>query len=640
MIPVVAVLTLSPLLALGRAEELSAAGGTRFTLNELADDGSYPIDAGVSAVPIDARSRIVLSFDAGQIGRSDNEGRWRALGAVLEEIKELVAQRASANTALTEALGAGDDQIKDARRLANAYNRKFMDFRGRVKTAVGAETFGLIDKAANKRALEKRGGFLAELAEWVSKELKALTPAADAVAERAPEVRVEIAAFLEPAGQERKPLHVENYDQLPEGLLKPVPRTGLQMTSEEQAKLNQDLEYARQAAQSIQEVRQQKDAVIRELMGFRGQLRGRLEQTLAAADEAARRLRERVDRVSGAAGGDQQRAALIAAAPGLATASSSLDAIAASIKGLKEELAGLERLRSYDFAAGIGPALDVFSSSRTLGLLGSLQTDLQALQGQIGPALDQIAIGVKGLPTEQQEAVAREAASLKADITKDALDSIAQLTAMLPVTAQLVTTWGKMFTDAQDQAQASKTLEQNQVPVIQRGLNELLPGTVDLRRSGVKNGDYLTLKVRVRDESGLRLLEEKTHVFQVGSKGWYRDYTGQLLFASPTSGPGRNQFQANVGVLVTWKHGFRKPQGWRKLINGLNPGLGIHATSLHQGTSTVEVGSGLALSLWDDLLTGGFGWNLGVSKDRSYFFVGIGILDLLHKMNRDIQPRK
>ncbi|MFH1737529.1 MAG: hypothetical protein ABIH23_00880, partial [bacterium] len=88
-----------------------------------------------------------------------------------------------------------------------------------------------------------------------------------------------------------------------------------------------------------------------------------------------------------------------------------------------------------------------------------------------------------------------------------------------------------------------------------------------------------------------------------------------------------------------WKYGFRKPRGTAKFLSWLEPGIGIHATSLHQGGSTVEVGTGLGVSLWGDLVTGGYGWNLGVQSDRQYYFVGIGILDLLHKMNKTTLSR-
>lgn len=623
-----------------RAEALKSAGGTKIAITEIADDGSHEVKPGVAVAPIDARSRIVLAFDSAALsGKSENESRWKSLQAVLEEIKELGAQRTAAIAALTAAKGSDDAAIKEAQRLAFTYSTKFLDFKGRVRKIIGEDVFKPIDLAATRRAREGRG-LLQELADWASNELASLTPTSGAIAEKSPKVLVEIVAFLEPAGQDRKPIHVDNYDQLPEGILKPLPRTGLQISSEEQAKLNQDLEYAKQAAQSIDEIRQQKDALIRELMNFRGDLRGRLQQTLNTAEQQAQQLRDRVETVGLGVDGADQTAAILVAVPALASTAKSLDNISVSIKGLKLQLESLDRLRSYDFNNGIGPAMESFSSTQAIVSLGSLQNEFQALPGQIAAAANQAATSVKGLTAEQEAVVAKEISSLKADLTSNALGTFGQVTAMVPATTAMLNAWEKMFKAAREQAGASNTLGQNIVPVIQRDLNDLVPATVDLRRSGVKNGDYLSIKVRVRDADGSKLLEEKSYDFLIGSMGWHREYTGQLLFASATSGPTKNQFQANAGVIVTWKYGHRNPVGSAKFFDWLQPGLGVHATSLHQGSSTVEVGSGVALSLWDDLITGGYGWNLGVTANKPYFFVGIGILDLLHKMNKTALPKQ
>ncbi|MCX5784609.1 MAG: hypothetical protein NTX59_02875 [Elusimicrobia bacterium] len=620
-----------------QAEELAKAGGTKFSITELAEDGSYHIDLRRSNVSIDARSRIVLDFDSTQLGKSANQDRWDHLQAVLENIKELASQRTTAISALIAAQGSGDIKIKEAQKLAQDYNGKYLEFRASIKKILGEEIFKQIDQAANKRARDGRGGFLPELADWTSKELESLTPSSTDITEKASEVLVEVAAFLEPAGQDRKPIHVENYDQIPEGILSPLPRTGLQMTSEEQAKLNQDLEYARQASQSIQEIRREKDSLVHELLGFRGQLKDRIHQSLTAAEQQALRLQKHIEAIT--TDSADRKTELLAAVPALSATNASLAQVFSSIQELKDELSNLEKLRSYDICSGIGTTSTIFSSTHVITVLGALDGNLKTVQSQIPSITDQIADGIKTLAADQQEAITSEINSLKTDLANQTIGAFAQLTQTLPATTEMLRTWGKIFVDAREQAQASNTLDQHSVPLIQRKINDLIPATVDLRRSGVKNGDYLTFKVRVRNTSNV-LLEEKTYVFQIGSKGLYREYTGQLLFSAPTTGPNKNQFQANAGALVTWKYGYRQPKGFKNFMDWLNPGIGIHAASMHQGTATVEVGTGVAFSLWDDIITGGYGWNLGVTKDRHYVFIGIGILDLLDKMTKTTLPKQ
>lgn len=618
------------------AESLSSAGGTKLTITELAEDGTHAVRSGVAAAPVDARSRITLSFDSTAVaGASDQEARWKALQGVLDEIKELSIQRTAAFSALAAARGSDDETIKAAQRLAYTYTTRFLEFKARVKKILGDDTYKQINDTATKRAREGRS-FLQELGEWASKELTALTPSPEAAAQKLPEVQVEIVAFLEPAGFDRKPIHVENYDHLPEGVLKPLTRTGLRISSEEQAKLNQDLEYARQAAQSINEIRQEKDKMARELMNFRNELRSRLQQTVDNASQQVTQLRGRVDSLVRGIDEDK-RDALLKAVPALSSTTASLDRIAASITGLRGQLDALNQVRVQDLVAVA--AGDSFLPGKVVEQLAALKSGVQDLQPALRAVASQAASNLKTLGLEQQSALTHEVDSLTADATKELTSTMGRLTDALPATKEMVGAWEKMFKATREQAGASGALEQD-VPVIRRGLNDLIPATVDLRRAGVKVGDYLSIKVRVREAGGERVLEEKSFDFVIGSMGWHREYTGQLLFASPTSGPSKSQFEANVGVIVTWKYGHRNPVGSAKFMSWLNPGLGIHATSLHQGGSTLEVGSGVAVSLWDNLVTGGYGWNLGVRNDRQYVFVGIGILDLLHKMNTINQPGK
>jgi len=622
------------------ADELATAGGTRFAIREVAEDGTHPVPSDVAVVPVDARSRVTLAFDEVGLGRSENEGQWQSIKAVLEEIKQLTAQRTEALTRLNAARGASKSQIEKAQKVAGEYNLKFRGFTKRVKSIIGKSEYDRIRKASRSRAREGRGGFLSELAEWCSKELEDLTPSPDAFGEKPPEVQIEVVAFLEPPGQDRKPLHVENYDRLPEGVLKPLPRTGLQISSEEQAKLNQDLEYARQAERAVREIRREKDAMARQVVSFGTQLESRIAKAVDVVEERADSLGDRIEAIQTAIT-SKKLGDLATLIPALSPTEKALEEVRKTAEELRKNIAGIGELRHYDLSRGIMPAAEVVSPKAITTSLRSLKKGLEKLRSAAQQAPKQVEKDLGALAEDQKELLRQEMEALGREMEEEAWEAFAKLTESLPATMKLAQSWGKMLTDAEDQAGAVRALGAHSVPVVSRGLADLMPATVDLRRSGVKNGDYLQLALKVRDGEGedARLLEEKSYVFRVGSMGGYREYTGQLLFAAPTSGPSRDQLQANVGVLVTWKYGFRRPKGFKKFLHWLNPGVGLHAISLHQGASTMEVGSGAALSLWDDLVTGGYGVNLGVSSDRGYYFVGIGILDLLHKMKKTSLPQ-
>jgi hypothetical protein len=51
----------------------------------------------------------------------------------------------------------------------------------------------------------------------------------------------------------------------------------------------------------------------------------------------------------------------------------------------------------------------------------------------------------------------------------------------------------------------------------------------------------------------------------------------------------------------------------------------------------VQTGAGFSISLWNDLITGGYGWNLGLPGNPPYYFVGVGLLELLQEF-RKVRP--
>ena len=65
-------------------------------------------------------------------------------------------------------------------------------------------------------------------------------------------------------------------------------------------------------------------------------------------------------------------------------------------------------------------------------------------------------------------------------------------------------------------------------------------------------------------------------------------------------------------------------------MNWLDPGLGIHAASVNlDPDQSAEFGLGGQLYLWDGFFFAGLGWDLSVSEDRGYFYLGTNLLKLL-----------
>ena len=114
--------------------------------------------------------------------------------------------------------------------------------------------------------------------------------------------------------------------------------------------------------------------------------------------------------------------------------------------------------------------------------------------------------------------------------------------------------------------------------------------------------------------------------------GWHRRYSGDVIFARATSGPGSDAYKPNAAVSLEWHYFDRSKQdGW---WNGLDPGFGFHAANLDQNPDqTVELGAGVNMSLWNGLIRIGYGYNLSVTEDRPYFWIGFGLFGMLNRLN-------
>ncbi len=106
-----------------------------------------------------------------------------------------------------------------------------------------------------------------------------------------------------------------------------------------------------------------------------------------------------------------------------------------------------------------------------------------------------------------------------------------------------------------------------------------------------------------------------------------------LLSFTRAQAPGQS-YSPRPGVAALWNYYGRSP--WRKSAwRAIAPGLGIAAHFLDfDATQDVEVGLGLVLTLFDDLLHFSYGVNLQgeVDGDREYFAVGVSFEEVARKV--------
>jgi hypothetical protein len=189
-------------------------------------------------------------------------------------------------------------------------------------------------------------------------------------------------------------------------------------------------------------------------------------------------------------------------------------------------------------------------------------------------------------------------------------------------------------------ASANENLAGINTSPIARNLDDLPDARIELARSGLTQGDNLTIRVRVKElptvaarpEETDKIFHEATFKTTALLMGWHRIISADLIFARGLSGDSTaTQWKPNVAASANWHYTFRNPDDWwSRVVNGVNPGVGVHLASLNQGNEGVEFGIGVNLSLFSGLLKGGGGFNLSVSE-KPYVYVGIDLLNILNQ---------
>jgi len=178
---------------------------------------------------------------------------------------------------------------------------------------------------------------------------------------------------------------------------------------------------------------------------------------------------------------------------------------------------------------------------------------------------------------------------------------------------------------------------------IRRGLLAFLPDArIDARRSGLERGDALAIALEFhheapagpapaadaapktttpapKDDELVGVVEYHT---QVDDLGWEPHVRSQLIFFRSTSGTSdERDWKANAAGLVEWSYRFpESDNAWKTFLNVWEPGIGIHVASVDQGDASVEVGTGVNVSLFRGLVSAGWGYNL--SESDHYYFLG------------------
>jgi len=176
-------------------------------------------------------------------------------------------------------------------------------------------------------------------------------------------------------------------------------------------------------------------------------------------------------------------------------------------------------------------------------------------------------------------------------------------------------------------------------PVRAIELDKITDGTIDLNKTRADRGGELTVRAELfttdekDQETVLQWSEQSFHIERFGLTS---DFSANVLFVNRlgSGAPGDPNTRFDPAPSASWNLHYRlRPDAdetlTRKLYRFFDPGLGINTAALDFEDENVQIGAGVHLTLFEDLLIFGYGYNLQAETDHGYFYFGIGVLEAL-----------
>jgi hypothetical protein len=160
--------------------------------------------------------------------------------------------------------------------------------------------------------------------------------------------------------------------------------------------------------------------------------------------------------------------------------------------------------------------------------------------------------------------------------------------------------------------------------------SDLESATIDLTRLRVLEGDILRIIVTNHHGPAPR---SDTFEFRILDTGWETKQDATLLLVKRvenlTTAPDvENNFKPAAGTSFLVKFTSRN-----RLWNFIDPSFGVNGSFLDfRADKDFEIGVGPVVSVFNGIIQVSAGWNLHVTKDRFYWSLGLGFLDIAGKL--------
>jgi hypothetical protein len=402
-----------------------------------------------------------------------------------------------------------------------------------------------------------------------------------------------------------EPIHLPNYDVLSAGAID-IKNKLIPVVDD---KVRQEFEQAKAAAKAAKDL----DGLIRVL---EKDAEKRIDDLVGALDQILGSLKQRVEPLPELRSKSQQAAAALAKVK--ATVDAAQLAFASCGK-LLEHARTADRSRPVTFASSLAPgAKDCIKELKTLGVSAS-DAHAEAVKLANVAGLEELGRKIQ----EEVKSVVTESLTLD---KVSAVVGLGDLASSVPAPV-----WAREA-DFRDQA-----------------LGGLTDTRIDLIATPRETGDYVSYQGLVRDRSADSVLVEgPLRTLRVVTTGAQIKMSGTLLFVQPTRrASNEDPFRAAPAITGSlhyyWGRGAgeTEPTGGAWLWNRLDPGIGVHASTLTLGklrtdpttgqnvaeaVETPHIGIAGVAQLFGDIAQAGGGYDF--QAGRAYWFVGVGIQTL------------
>jgi hypothetical protein len=152
---------------------------------------------------------------------------------------------------------------------------------------------------------------------------------------------------------------------------------------------------------------------------------------------------------------------------------------------------------------------------------------------------------------------------------------------------------------------------------------------LDLFRTKRNDNDIVEVSAKLTsDDDSI----DSQQFFRIRKFGLHTNVSGNVIFVDRILTPGdenETNFVAAPAVSYTYRYLTREENWFSKGWNVLDLALGVNAAALNFQSGGVELGVAGVATLFNDILQFGYGYNLQVDSDNQYFFIGLGITQML-----------